>query len=286
MSATYVSNEIEDFEAGGGLYPGGTGIIEDIHYTLWDYNGKQAKDSGLAVYMKFQPTDGSNEGKPVEQYWSCGDPAAFSPDPTGGFLIALKTRTAQSDNSKWGHVLRKFRDNCGLPPGMLSGKESGREGIKNLIRSEVTFALMDAPKYDIQKEGEAPADPKAKKFADKTLFPTKAKFPWEKGARGAAATKATPATAATPAATTTTAAAPASNGTGDVDMVAIITDIVKASDGSIMLADLPKEVMGKLADVDRKVRMGYIGQVKDAAFIEGLAKEHGWTFDGKELVIL
>lgn len=281
MAANYVSNEIDDFEAGGGLYPGGTGVIEDLHYTLWDYNGKRAKDSGLAVYMKFQPRDGSNEGKPVEEWWSCGDVAAFGPDPTGGFLIALKERKAQSDNSKWATVLKKFKDNCGLPPGQLSGKDSGKEGIKALIGSEVTFTRQDDKEYDIQKE-ETPGEKKNNRKPT-ILVPTKAKFPWEKGGKGRTVPASSPEAAkgaATPAAST--------NGTGDggVDLVAIITDIVKASDGSIMLADLPKEVMGKLTDVDRKVRMGYIGQVKEASFIEGLAKEHGWTFDGKELVIL
>ncbi len=280
MPPNYVSNEIEDFEQGGGLYPGGTGIIEDIKYTLWDYNGKRAKDSGLAVYMKFQPTDNSNEGKPVEQYWSCGDVSSFAPDPTGGFLIALKTRTAQSDNSKWAYVVKKFRDNCGLPPGSLSGKESGKEGIKALIRSEVTFILVDAPKYDIQNEGEQ-KDANAKKYPEKILYPTKAKFPWEKGAG-----KSTKASAP---ATTAAAAAP-SNGTaassdGEIDISLIIKNVVTAAGGSMLMADLPKELLGAMADVDRTKRTGLIKQAKDEKFIEALAKENEWTFDGKELVI-
>ncbi len=279
MPPNYVSNEIEDFEQGGGLYPGGTGIIEDIGYVLWDYNGKMAKDSVLAVHMKFQPTDGSNEGKPLEQYWSAGDAASFAPDPTGGFLIGLKARTAQSDNSKWAFVLKKFRDNCGLPPGSLSGKESGKEGIKALIRSEVTFTMGDAPKYDIQNDNDK-KDANTKKYPDKILYPTKAKFPWEKGAG-----KSTKASA--PA---TTAAAAPSNGTaaasdGEIDISLIIKNVVTAAGGSMLMADLPKELLGAMADVDRTKRTGLIKQAKDEKFIEALAKENEWTFDGKELVI-
>lgn len=279
--ATYVSNEIEDFEQGGGLYPGGTGVIEDIKYTLWDYNGKRAKDSGLAVYMKFQPTDGSNEGKPVEQYWSCGDVAAFGPDPTGGFLIALKTREHQSDNSKWAYVLKKFRDNCGLPPGMLSNKESGKEGIKALIRSEVSFTLGDAPKYDIQNDDDKAKDPNAKKYPEKILYPTKAKFPWEKGAgKGAAVAAKAGATA-----TTTSTTPAASNGDGAIDLSLLIKDVVTAAGGSMDFAAIPKELLGKLADVDRTKRTALIKQAKDEKFIESLAAENGWTFDGKELIL-
>lgn len=270
----YVSNEIEDFEQGGGLYPGGTGIIEEIKYVLWDYDGKQAKDSALAAYMKFQPTDGSNEGKPVEQYWSAGDAAAFAPDPTGGFLIQLKTRTAQSDNSNWADVLKRFRDNCGLENGKLSGHEKGKEGIRALERSEVTFSRVDQKeRTDLPNKDQAP-----KKFKATILVPTKVKFPWEKGAGRT--------TAAKPTGTTAAASAPAasSNGAGSTDLSLHIKEILEAGGGVVAFADIPKELTGRLADVDRTARVAMVKQSKDADYITGLAKENGWTFDGKELI--
>lgn len=276
----YVSNEIEDFEQGGGLYPGGTGIIEELKYTLWDYDGKQPKDSALAVYMKFQPTDGSNEGKPVEQYWSAGDAASFSPDPTGGFLVPLKLRVAQSDNSNWAEILKAFRDNCGLEPGKLSSHDKGKEGIRALERTEATFSRKD------QKEREglperAPTGAAPKKFKATILVPTKAKFPWEKGAGRAAAAKPTTGTA------TTTTPPAASNGasTTTPDLSILIKEIAEAAGGVINFADIPKELTGKLADVDRTARVAMVKQSKDEAYVAGLAKENGWTFDGKELIL-
>lgn len=274
----YVSNEIEDFEQGGGLYPGGTGIIEELKFVLWDYDGKQPKDSALAVYMKFQPTDGSNEGKPVEQYWSAGDAASFSPDPTGGFLVPLKTRSAQSDNSNWALVLKRLRDNCGLEPGKLSGEEKGKEGIRALERSEATFSRIDQP----TREGMPEKDQAAKKFKATILVPTKAKFPWEKGA-GRTATKTTaPATSAA-ASTPTNGSTPAASGTNDLSI--LIKEIAEAAGGVINFADIPKELTGKLANVDRTQRVAMVKQAKDAAYIEALAKENEWTFDGKELIL-
>lgn len=277
----FVSNEVDDFEQGG-LYPGGSGIIEAIKYTLWDYDGTQPKDSAVAVHCKFQPTDGSNEGKPVDIYWSAGNAADFAPDPTGGHLVVLKTRDKQSDNSNWAHALKRFRDNCGLEKGKLSGPT----GILALERTEMTVARIDQPTREGLNE-DKPADPNKKGNFKKTfLVPTKARFPWEKGA-GKSAVAAT--TAKAPAATTTTATTPAAQtngaGAGSLDLSILIRDIVTEAGGSIEFAVIPKTLLGKLADVDRTARTALIKDAKDVAKITALAEENGWTFDGKELVL-
>lgn len=279
--ARYASNNIEDFEEGG-LYPGGTGVIEDIKYVLWDYDRKQPKDSVIAVYMKFQPTDGSNEGKPVENYWAAGnDVASFAPDPTGGHLVILKTRDKQSQSSNWALVLKKFRDNCGLE----GAKLTGNDGIRVLIHTQLTVTRMDQPLREGLAHDTPPAGGETKKFKPTLLVPTKATFPWNKSAgRSAAAQTSTPATATT---TTDSTAPPASNGAGAgaPDLSLLIKDIVTAAGGSMDFAAIPKELLGKLADVDRGARTALIKQSKDEKFIEGLATENGWTFDGKELIL-
>lgn len=269
----FASNEFDDFEEGGGLYPGGSGVIEEIRYTLWDYDGKQPKDSAVAVYCKFQPTDGSNEGKPEEIYWSAGDASSFAPDPTGGHLVILKTRDKQSGSSNWAHVLKAFKDNCGLEKGKLSGSE----GILALARTECTFTRIDQP----SRQGLKQDDTKEKKFKPTFLVPTKARFPWEKGA-GKSQAAAKPATTA---ATAAPAASPSTNGTGALDLSLIIKEVVEAAGGSIEFAALPKELLGKLSDVDRTQRTALIKEAKDVAKITALAQENGWTFDGKELVL-
>jgi hypothetical protein len=278
MAAKYASNAIEDFEQGG-LYPGGSGIIEEIAYVLWDYDGSQPKDSVIAVHVKFQPTDGSNEGKPVDIFWAAGnDVASFAPDPTGGHLVILKTREKQSDNSNWAHVLKRFKDSCGLESKNLNGPT----GILALARTEMTVARIDQP----TREGladKAPVEGEKKGFKKTFLVPTKAKFPWEKG------NKAGVAVTTKPAATTTTAfpAATAPNGAGEVttDLSMLIKGVLEDNGGSIEFKALGKALLDKLTGVDRTLRTNLIKEAKDEAKITALAEENGWTFDGKELVI-
>ena len=272
----FASNEIDEFEQGG-LYPGGTGIGQSFRYVLWDYDGSQPKDSSVAVHCKFQPTDGSNEGKPVDIFWSAGDAASFGPDPAGGRLVILKARDKQSDNTNWAYALKKFRDNCGLEKGKLSTDQ----GIIVLDGTEMTVARIDQPTREGLND-DKPADPNKKASFKKTfLMPTKAKFPWEKGNR-AATVKATTGTVA--ASTATTTATP-SNGAGTLDLSLVIKDVVTQSGGSIEFAALPKALLGALAEVDRTQRTNLIKQAKDEKFIESLATENGWTFDGKELIL-
>jgi hypothetical protein len=226
--------------------------------------------------MKFQPTDGSNEGKPVLNYWSAGDPSSFAPDPEGGRLVILKAREKQSDNSNWAIVLKALANTCGLEKGKLSTEK----GIRVLERSEMTFTRQDQKERDgLPEQTAAPAE--GRKPNKKTmLVPTRAKFPWEKGNRAATKTTAPAATAAAQATTTTT------NGNGSnettTDLSLLIKEIVTASGGSILYKDLGKELLGKLADVDRSIRTGLIKDAKDPVKIAALAEENGWTFDGKE----
>lgn len=268
----FASNEIDDFEQGG-LYPGGSGVIKEIYYTLWDYDGKQPKDSALAVYCKFQPTDGSNENKLVNIYWSVGDASAFAPDPEGGRLVILKAREKQSDNSNWAVVLKALANTCGLEKGKLSTEK----GIRALELSEMTFTRQDQK----EREGlpEKQAEGEKKKNKSTMLVPTRAKFPWEKGSRAAAS-----APSAKPAASTSTATPAASNGSGTVttDLSLLIKEIVIESGGSIEYKNLVKELLGRLADVDRTIRTRTIKDAKDPAKIAALAEENGWTFDGKD----
>ena len=280
MAARFASNNIDQFEEGG-LYPGGTGVIEEIKYVLWDYDGKQPKDSVIAVMMKFQPTDGSNEGKPVISYWAAGnDVKSFAPDPTGGHLVIMGAREKQSQSSNWAFVLKKFRDNCGMDASKLDSPE----GILALTRTQATFARIDQPTRDglnEDKPGAQGGEPK--KFKPTVLVPTKATFPWEKGAGKATAAKAT-ATATAPAASPSTPAA-TSNGSGSLDLSIIIQEVVTAAGGSVEFKGLGKLILEKLPDVDRTARTALIKEAKDIAKITALAEENGWTFDGNELIL-
>lgn len=272
----YVSNELDDFEAGG-LYPGGTGVIKELKYVLWDYDGKRAPDSVVAVHMLFSPTDGSNDGKDVDHYWSVGPAVDFAPDPNGGRLIALKAREAQGESSNWAFALKKFRDNCGLEKGKLSSDK----GIRVLEGSVATFVRQDQPSRSGLESDAQPAGGGERKFKPTTLVPTKAKFPWEKGAA-----KTTTATKTTSTPAPAAAAKAESNGSGgDVDLSEVIKKILEDNGGDIQYADLHKAALGALGSVERSSRLELMKKVKDPEFVSALAQENGWTFDGNSLVL-
>lgn len=171
-----VSNEIEDFQAGGALYPGGTGIVEECCYKLWDYNGTRPKDSDTAAYIRFRPIDGSNEGKVVEQYWSVGSSADFLPDNTGGNLISTRTKPGMTNSTNWAHFLETLRNGCGLERGRLSspmGIRVMQNAVMTLVRVEQKHreGLDELPK--------TPGLDKKKAFPKTTLVPTRATFSWD-----------------------------------------------------------------------------------------------------------
>lgn len=272
MATNYVSNEIEDFQ-GGGLYPGGTGKVVECCYILWDYDRKYPLDSQLAVLLKFQPTDGSNEGKEELIHWSAGSAKDFQPSPDGGHLIATSARTAQSESSNWAHVLKALRDNCGLPKGKLSTDA----GLHVLEGSELTLARIE------QKEREglpqnAPAEGQQQSNRKRTILcPTRAKFSWEN--RGGASR------------TATIAAAPASTNATPVpfngvipntvtDTSEILQSILEGNGGEIEVSLIAKAIMGAMVNHDKLVRTNAMKDAK--ANLETIAAGSGWTLaDGK-----
>lgn len=216
------SNDPDDFIAGGGLYPGGTGIFKSIGYTFWDYNGTRAPNSQVAVKVTFSPTDGSNEGKDEDIFWSVGPATEYQPDQTGGFVFAIGGAAQIRDSCNWHFVDAKFKTNCGMPGGTLNGPT----GIKILEGCQVTLVRQDQPDRNIER-GPSPQGPvipgmAPKQFNNKPtiLVPTHGIFPWSAGgtvagaaagstAAKVAAAKAKRGAAAAPAAAPATAPAPA-----------------------------------------------------------------------------
>lgn len=179
----FLSNELEDFQ-GGGIYNGGTGIAQEFCYRLWDYGGKRAPNSQLAVYMKFQPVDGSNNNEPVDIWWSVG-PAVddkthqvmMQPDPTGGFIIGSEGKAAASDNSNWAEVLKELRNTCGLTKGRLS--QPGL-GVRALQGSRFSLVRRDQkPREGLEQDEPQPGQGQQGKRKSTILVPTRVVFPWD-----------------------------------------------------------------------------------------------------------
>lgn len=271
----------------GGLYPGGTGIFEDIRYKLWDYNGKQAPGSAVAVYVSFRPTDGSNEGKVEEIYWSVGPASNFIPDHTGGHLLPVAKPGHEpvkgiSDQCNWSQVMSAFLKNCGLEPARLNGTD----GITALKGSEVSLTRIDQKERDLPNTaapsnapGGQTAD--AKKFKATILVPTRCKYAWEKGARGNVAAPA-PAQAVNGAVNSAAAPAPVANGAVDPALTnAISSALVAAGDNGVPFSELANLVTAQLttAGIAGKARVQMMKHVKSMESIAALADPNGWTWD-------
>ena len=255
-----VSNS--DFQAGG-IYPGGTGIVKDIAYKLWDYNGTQPPNSQTCVEAIFSPIRQVQRGKDVAINWNVAKADSHAPDPSNsGFCLDLKGTGAKlSDSSNWHFAFEEgFVKNCGIPKDALDGPN----GIKALIGSELTLTRMDPPKRDLPNA--APAAPgQPPKRVNQILIPTRAKWAWERG--GARQTDTATGTSATPNAA-------ASNGAGaGGDLASLMLSIVTKEGGAIDMADFTAKLTAELtlAGIKGKDRVNLLKSSKTAASLTSAA---------------
>ena len=278
---TRVSNEIEDFAAGS-LYPGGRGLVKLCHYKLHDYNGKQAKDSNCGLFITFQPTDGSNEGKQLELFWNVGPSSEFIPDmqSQGGFCLALHGRAGISDTSNCGkYFMSRIRSTCGLPKGKLSEAN----GVHVLEGSEITFAQIDQEERDFQDR--QPGQQGQPQRKNKAYIPTHARFAWETGAVRTQAPASAQVTTMPGAPPPFVAGAPA-NGTAPSGISQELANIIKSMGSVDLSANPPKAVLDYTVanNINNPLRMALVKEAtalfKDTANLEVLATMNGWSVSG------
>lgn len=272
---TRLSNAPATFEEGG-LYGGGKGIIESIRYVLWDYDGNMPPDSVVAVKVRFQPKDGSNEGKPVDIFWSAGPAKEYVPDQSGGFLLAIGNRKGQSKASNWSDILTRFHTSCGMPDGSDPAHPCPLDGDKGILALEGTLCVLsrvDQKARDIEDEKPQEGSKKARKKT--ILAPTWAEFPWEKaGTKPSAPATAPAAGASTPAPAATPAAASAN---GSFDVIANIKAILTEKGAPVPKADFAGLMVQRLAVANVPV-------AARAETMKGLnallsSADHGWYLD-------
>jgi hypothetical protein len=289
-----LSNFIDDFVQSG-IYPGGSGVIQDICYKLWDYDGKQPPDSQCAVYLLMQPTDGSNEGKPVEIYWSVGPALDFQPDHTGGFLIS-STRAGISNSCNWADVNERLKNTCGLESTHLNGPT----GIRALIGGEITLTRVDQKKRDLADEAPAQPGQGGRQNKRTILVPTRFRGAWERGGARPVSVAQPPAqrpgpVAVPPAQTSAPAPAasapvmttphPVQNGNpGGFDTITALREILSEQGGFVAITDLPKHMLNKLVSVTPQVRVAALTAVKPENLAATVAPA-GMTFDGTNLIM-
>lgn len=291
----FIPNNIGAFEQGA-LYPGGSGVVKELRYKLWDYDGNRPPDSQVAAYLLFAPADGSNEGKDVEVYWSVGPSSDFVIDPEGGRLMShpQKSRTGQSASSNFGFVMGKFKDNCGFSDSDQSKYLNGPRGIRIMEGADLTLASVDQPKREGLEQDEATKAKEAKYGPRKILVPTRVRWPWEK--KGAA--KSTSASVPTQAAAAggSSAASKATmgqtqhppateNGAGPVSLSSALKVLLEsAPDNTLSVDEIPAKLLESLNDIPRGERAAILKESKTDGAIAAAAKTNGWVYNGKELM--
>ena len=294
-----LSNEIEDFQAGGGLYPGGTGIIKESKYILWDGNGKYPPNSLCYALIRTQPTDGSNDGKMVDSYYSVGSANDYVPDNTGGNVVSLRNKNFM-DSTNWGVFLKKLRNDCGLEKGKLStptGIRVMENGIITLIRIEQPHreGMDELPKTG-QKDDK-------KKFVATMLVPSKATFHWDPNygnamarsmsaapAQGPApATTQNPYVNGAPPAQATTQASAQTMSTApitDLSLGGVLKSLLAKHGGSLSTVGLPKLVLEELigANIDRVARVNIAKEAGDVNALSAVSQANGWVMAGTDII--
>lgn len=278
------------FVQGGGLYPGGRCQIAEIEYRLWDAGGKAAANSIVAVYCRMTPLDGSNDGKDVENFWTCGQSNRLTPDHTGGKLLPVAQPPGKapvagiSDSCHWHQVVEEMLNSCGLDGPQLDGVN----GIKALTGTIAQFARVDAkstgPEVDNVAPAGAPGGQDKKKFKPTVLVPTFVeKWGW---AAGAGATRRAPvaakpvAAAAAAGPVAVPAATAASNGNFDYTHLSnALAAVLEENPDGLAFPDLWKPTAAKMTQAG--VPVAYRGQLVKKfteALIEELAAANGWTY--------
>jgi len=285
-----LSNEIEDFQEGGGLYPGGTGLIKEFTYALWDYNGTKPKDSFCAARMTFHPIDGSNEGKAVIQYYNVGSSSEYLPDNTGGNVISLRGKNFM-DSTNWGHFLKTLRNGCGLEKGKLSGPT----GIRVMDNAIMTVVKADQPHREFDELPATPEKGKEKKtFKPSMLLPTRAVFTWDPNYASATRNVPPPVTstqapppipAQTAPGASPTAQAPVMTQNGDYTLSTAMKALMSQL-GSLPVGDLAKVLAeGPLRPpFDRVKRLAICKEAKNLAMVATAVQENGWTMAGDDII--
>jgi hypothetical protein len=228
----------------------------------------------------FQPTDGSNENKPLALFWNVG-PAGDYVILDGGAFLGSEHKKGLSDNCNWKQVLDAFKKAGGLDDKLLNGPT----GMLVMRGTEVTLTRVDQKEreglQDDDKKDDKGKDGKEKKSFKRTiLLPTRCKFPWEKG--GA---RPVPVAVAGAAATgSTTTGAPPPLPTGGTSFADVVESILTTQGGTIDIAALPKLIVDAGVNIDRATRIQYTKLAKDDVEMNKIATEKGWTYGGGMLI--
>lgn len=206
-SAAVVSFKLKDFAAGGILAEGDY-LVEESRFMNWDYDGKVANASTIALRLMLRLMKGGKpDGELIPQYYSAGDPGSFSPDETGTKLVATSERSQVSKSSNFFTFIENLV-NAGFDEDKFDNDSTAFEGLIAHFIQIKQQERQGLPSSNLVQGQQAQEKTRTIPVVSAII-----KLPWDKvGAKPAAK-----ATAAAPAANKATAPKPvaATNGTGD-----------------------------------------------------------------------
>lgn len=237
----------------GGLIDDVDVEFKEVQWCAYDYQGSVAQPV-LALGIKMSTPDPDKPGamKEFDQYYSAGDLEKFQPTQDGFGLEAVGDKAALNNNTNVAKFFASLltASNNELGPVLDSGSLQGLVGLKCHV------ARVAQPK----RSGIVRTGKNADREASILLVNRIIAYPGQAGQLGGAATKpaakvgmakpaaAAPAkiggakpTAAAPAATTAVQGAAGSNGSADLDSLAleVLMELLATAGGSMAKKDLP-----------------------------------------------
>lgn len=210
----YATFDPEAFAAGTGLLDDADVIVKEAGFRVYDYNGKADPSTTLRVLFE------DAEGKAHEQYYGVGKPDKFTPSDDGKKILLTGTATAINVRSNFAQFAKSLVD-AGVPRTLLQTDDIGVIAGMRLHVNAV-----------VQKDKDGKETKNDKGYARTVLLATKLiALPGEKPTT-TAASKATSAKATGKPATTTPASEAPSEVIAD-KTVRYLTEVAKASGGSV-----------------------------------------------------
>ena len=294
MSTGFVSNDFDDFVAGGIGPEQADCRVNVCEYTKFDYNGKLANKPIIAVHMNCTPLDGSNDGKDFDVEWPMGaEFSDFHIVNEGGNLQPVGAKTVLSPNSNWGLLLSSAKQ-ATFDTKVLNGPR----GIRHMEGMEWTIRRVAQPSDKRQGLSAIEKDPQAKDT--KMMYYTCLRImrlPGETGRTAAAGPRpVAPAQAAPvppppppprangpvavpnpPAASPSTSAPSAAAAMVATDLAGFVTAALAANGGLKIADDLARAVFQQVkgAGNSNKVAMETASLVTEEWVYEN-AMLHGW----------
>lgn len=279
---TGVASALPDDFVAGGLADDFDGIIREVRYCVWDYQGK-VDPPVLASRLKIErtdlPADAEEEEKWVIHYASAGSLEFFRPAQTldegetaeeGWFAKQVGKREQLTNNTNWAQFLRSVVD-AQFPRNKFAADVRFLEGVKGHFNRLPKDKKGGEFKPRDGQENKKPSDVLCITRFDGFVDGTTASKPNGQAGKPTSAPQVAASTSAT-----STPATPASGGSIDAKLIDIVKAVVKPGADPIKKTALSGEVLKRMKG-DKDVNAA-VKRVTTTEFLSNLT-DHMILFD-------